>query len=475
MTVKPNIDTVTILRDALRSGQGAKYQRLAEALEHRIADGSLEGGEKLPPHRLLADRLGVTIGTVSRAYSELERTGLVVARVGDGTFVRQRGMERCRDEGFRHAVEEARPYYDMSRNVHIPGDESDLLAQTLRDIATDQDLLAGLTLYMPDAGTPRHRLAGARWLCQEGFRPDAEQVVCTNGGQHGLLCALLALLRAGDTVATEQLTYPGLIGAARVLGIRLLGVAMDADGLVPDALEDLCRTNRVSALYCTPTIQNPTTVVLDAGRRAHIARICREYNLLIVEDETHAMLMEARPPPLSCFAPERTVLISSLSKAVAAGLRAGFLHAPASLVSRLAAAVRLSCWMATPLALEIGARWIEDGTSDRLRRQQVAEIGRRKALVAHLLEGLNHRTHPCSPHFWIEVPEPWRASEIEAELREKNFLVSVAEAFAVGRSAVPQCVRASVSNTSTSDRLLLQGFEALAGALRGGAGQQFAV
>src|SRR5690606_11672627 len=149
--------------------QGAKYQRLAEALEARIIDGTLEGGAKLPPHRALADRLGVTIGTVSRAYAELERTGLVVARVGDGTFVRKRGLERKRDEGFRNFIEEPQQYYDMSRNMHIPGHETDYLAQTLRSFANDPQLLQDLTLYTPDVGLPRYRAAGAKWLAHGDF------------------------------------------------------------------------------------------------------------------------------------------------------------------------------------------------------------------------------------------------------------------------------------------------------------------
>ncbi len=121
MAVKPIIDTVSMLRDELSSGHGAKYTRLAEVMELRILDGSIEGGAKLPPHRSLADRLGVTIGTVSRAYAELERMGLVVARVGDGTFVRQRDLERKRDIGFSNFVEERPEQFDMSRNMHISG------------------------------------------------------------------------------------------------------------------------------------------------------------------------------------------------------------------------------------------------------------------------------------------------------------------------------------------------------------------
>jgi DNA-binding transcriptional MocR family regulator len=471
MAVKPIIDTVSMLREALSSGHGAKYKRLAESMEIGILEGSIESGAKLPPHRNLADRLGVTIGTVSRAYAELERMGLVVARVGDGTFVRQRDQERKRDAGFSNFVEERPEQFDMSRNMHIPGLETSLLAQSLMDLAHDPQTLAELTLYTPDAGLPRYRQAGAQWLAHGDFQPQAEQVLCVNGGQHGLLCTLMALLRAGDSLVTEQLTYPGLITAARMLGIKLLGASMDEEGIIPASLDELCRHNRVTALYCTPTLQNPTTGVMSARRREAIAAICREHNLLIIEDEAHAVLVEDRPPPLSSYAPERTILISSLSKAVAAGLRVGYLHAPVTLIGRISATLRASCWMATPLAMELATNWIEGGIAANLLRQQIAEIGRRKELVQGLLEGLSYRTHPQCPHFWIEVPEPWRASDVEVDLKQKSCLIATAEAFAVGRAAVPQFVRASVSNASHSDQLLLQGFQALAATLRQDIGQ----
>mgnify|MGYP000358381396 CR=1 FL=1 len=98
MAVKPIIDTVSMLRDALSSGHGAKYKRLAEAMELRILDGSIEGGAKLPPHRSLADRLGVTIGTVSRAYAELERMGLVFFTVEE-SFVLPGRLLPCLTRG----------------------------------------------------------------------------------------------------------------------------------------------------------------------------------------------------------------------------------------------------------------------------------------------------------------------------------------------------------------------------------------
>jgi DNA-binding transcriptional MocR family regulator len=465
MTVKVSIAMVSILRDGLTNGQGVKYKRLADAVEKGIAERLIEPGCKLPPHRLLADSLGVTIGTISRAYGELERVGLVVARVGDGTYVRQRGMERPRDVGFRNVSDEPRPFFDMSRNQPIPGQEAHFLSQGLQALAVDPQALQHIGGYTAEAGLLRYRAAGAHWLRHGAFVPSAEQVVCVNGGQHGLLCALMGLLKAGDTLVTEHLTYPGLISVARLLGIKLIGVGMDDEGLDPGALEEVCRHHRVSALYCTPTIQNPTAAVMSVVRREAIAEVCRQNNLLIFEDEAHAVLAQQRPLPLSHFAPERAVLIGSLSKAVSAGLRVGYLHAPQPLIGRLSAAVRGTCWMASPLTLEVASLWIENGIAQQLVGQQIAEISRRKALVAGLLDGVVYKTHPDSPHFWIEVPEPWRASQIAAELKENNYLVATAEMFAVGHGAVPQFIRASVCNSTGDDRLLMQGFEALAAAL----------
>ncbi|AZE49398.1 Transcriptional regulator, GntR family domain [Pseudomonas chlororaphis] len=472
MSVKPVIDTDSIFKNALRDGPGPKYMRLAQGIEQAINNGAIGQGLKLPPHRILADKIGVTAGTVSRAYSELERMGLVMARVGDGTFVRAREQERPRDVGFRNFIEAPDECHDMSRNMHIPGMEATLLARAMAELSGDVERLQELMLYTPDMGIQRHRQAGAQWLAHGDFRSSAEQILCVNGSQHGLLTVLIAMLRAGDTLVTEHLTYPGLISVARFLGIKVLGVEMDEEGLIPASLAEICSINRVSALYCTPTIQNPTTAILSPERRKEIAQICREHNVLIIEDETHGVLMQDRPMPISMYAPERGIIISSLSKGVAAGLRAGYVHVPQALAGRHAAAIRSTCWMASPLPHEIACLWIEDGTARSLLNQQIAEIERRKQAVEKLLQGLTYRTHQYSPHFWIEVPAPWRASEIEYSLRQRNHLISIADAFSIGKGTVPQFVRASVSNASGGDQALHDGFAMLAQVLRHGVNQE---
>lgn len=471
MTVKTIIDIISILKLSLEEGKGLKYLRLAQSLEKAIHAGTIMYGAKLPPHRILADKLGVTPGTVSRAYAELERMGLVIARVGDGTFVRERGQQSSREKGFRNFIDTQVHMNDMSRNMHIPGTESELLARTLTRFAQDRGLLQELMMYTHEGGLARHRQAGAKWLKNGNFIPVPEQVLCVNGSQHGLLSVIMAMLRAGDTLVTEQLTYPGLISISRFLGIKILSIEMDDNGIIPSSLQELCRINKITALYCTPTIQNPTTSVLSVERRREIAKICTEHNILIIEDETHGVLMFDRPPPITFFAPERGIVISSLSKAVSSGLRVGYVHVPASRVDCLSAAIRNTCWMATPLSLEIASEWIENGSAISLLNQQVEEIARRKNLVMEMLQGLHYVTHSLSPHFWIEVPAPWRISEIEHFLRQKNHLIATAEAFHAGKGPTPQFVRASVSNYPAGDDVLLEGFSTLAEALRYGINQ----
>lgn len=464
MSVNKYIAAVTIAAEAITEGR-TRYRAIAEALAHGILSGRIESGSKLPPLRVLADELAVTVGTVNRVYTELERLGLVASRVGDGTYVLNPG-ERVNAGEFENAPGGTPGVIDLSRNAHICGDESELLGNALVSLGGNWRRLAQLNEYLPDTGLPRHREAAVQWIALSGLDVSADQIVITNGAQHALLCAMMATLRKDDLIVSEHLTYPGLAAAARALGIRLSGLAIDAQGLIPEALEETCAQQRVHALYCIPTIHNPTTGTMGALRRHAIAEICLRHNVRIIEDDAHGVLVEKHPPSHAQFAPTHTIVISSLSKAVSSGLRIGFIAAPHSLVGRIASAVRTSCWMATPLVAEIGAGWILDGTAEALCENQRQEIRRRKALLSSVLAGIEARTAEDSFHYWITLPEPWRASELVSLLEERGVLVKPAEAFAVGRIGVPQCVRASISGAD--DRGLLQGFRTLIETVREG-------
>ena len=87
------------------------------------------------------------------------------------------------------------------------------------------------------------------------------------GSQAIIFNALLTLTTPGDIVLTESLTFPGARAAAARLGVRLIGVTMDEEGVLPDALEKACRIHKPKAVYLVPTQQNPTTATLRADRR----------------------------------------------------------------------------------------------------------------------------------------------------------------------------------------------------------------
>src|SRR3954454_16465105 len=211
---------------------GPIYEAIAEDLGKSVAIGQLRPGERLPTHRDLAHRLGVTIGTVTRAYAEAERRGIVEATVGRGTFVRDVPSTAAPREAASGIV-------DLRSNYPALAASAAALSEALSAMAHDPSL-ATLLRYQDHAGLPRHRTAGAQFMSRAGFALPPERVLVTAGGQHAMLTALLTLTQPGDLVLTEELTYHGFKALAQRLRLRLHGVALDDEGLIPEAFETAC-------------------------------------------------------------------------------------------------------------------------------------------------------------------------------------------------------------------------------------------
>ncbi|MCB1759087.1 MAG: PLP-dependent aminotransferase family protein [Gammaproteobacteria bacterium] len=441
----------TIWLPELTEWRGAKYKGIAEAISRDIQQGRLNPDQKLPTHRALADALGVTTGTVTRAYAEAERRGLVYAVVGSGTFVR--GAEAGGRE-WRFTEEQPEGLIELHLNRPLKTDRADLFARAMRALATHPAQINQLLDYQPDIGVEAHRRAICDWLARDGWRPEAEQVVISNGGQHALLVALMALTRAGDTVLAEALTYPGFTAAARQLKLQVRSVAMDGEGILPESLESVCRQTAPRVLFCTPSLQNPTTATMSPARRKAVLEICRRHELIVIEDEVSVGLAEGLPLPLAAFAPERTLLIGSFSKSLAAGVRVGYLVAPVRLQSRLGAAVRASCWMVSPLMVALVCEWIRDGSAQRLLAAQREEIAARMRIALQRLRNFTLSSQPGGLHLWLQLPEPWREDEFVTAAQARGVMVLGASSFCVGRGAVPHAVRISVSAAGNRQQLV---------------------
>ena len=432
---------------------GPKYRAIAEALADDISTRKVPAGARLPTHRDLAWRLGVTVGTVSRAYALAQSWGLIAGEVGRGTLVlpetRLRpsppdGPAREYDRG----LPPDRTFFpglarsgaiELSRN--FPTDErlGEILAGGLRRIA-DPATLAHFVGYQPPNGAELHRQAGVNWLKRFGLDSDADSVIVVNGCQHGLSVAFSALARPGDTVLMETLTWPGAKRLASMLGLRARAVAMDGHGLRPDALDAACRGGRVRLLYTVPTMQNPTTSVMPEDRRREIVAIARAHEVTIVEDDVFGFLAAGAPPPIAAIAPDITVYATSLSKSVTPALRAGYLAGPRSLIPELASVIQSSMIMAPMLGAHLAAELILSGAAADSADRQCKMAADRQALASRLLAGQIIDTHPGASQFWLHLPAQWRTREFVSEAMARGVAVSPGDAFAVEASD-PHAVR----------------------------------
>ncbi|MDN3556816.1 PLP-dependent aminotransferase family protein [Halomonas maura] len=419
---------------------GPRYRRIAEALAEAITSGELAPGEKLPPQRQLADRLGVTVGTVTRAYAEAHRQAWVESRVGSGTYVRRPAGEA--PTTFRAGQPVADGVIDMGMSLPPPHPlRPQGLQRALRTIAEDPVALQAATDYQPEAGSETQRARIAAWQGGLGLPEAPERLVITQGGQHGIHLALQVLAQPGDLVAADALTYPGFVCAAQQAHLRLAAVPMDEDGMDVEALARLCARQAPRVLYVTPDLNNPTGVRLSDERRERLAALAREHDIWLVEDAVQYLPASDRGVALSTLAPERTLHIFSTSKILAGGLRIGSLTVPDPLLERLGAAIRSQSWMVPPLMVEAACRWMEDPASHELLEWQTREIAARQALAQERLAAYAPQGRTNSSILWLPLPAGRRSSEAQALLAQRGVKVSTPEPFCVGSEAAPQALR----------------------------------
>ncbi|MBI4964493.1 MAG: PLP-dependent aminotransferase family protein [Desulfomonile tiedjei] len=439
---------MTIWHPDIHRKNEPKYLAIANSIDEDVHQGRLNPGDRLPPHRDLADLLGVTVGTVTRGYAEAARRGLVRGDVGRGSYI----AVDVRTGDFLTLQEGAGPdFVDLSLAFPPYAQDPDLKAALEKMIRRAH--LQEFLQYQPAAGMTRHREAGVKWVARAGVQVKADDVLICSGAQHALTVILCTLFKPGDRILTEELTYPGLKTLAKMLGLRLEPVEMDADGLIPEALEAACAKEGVKALYTIPNLQNPTAATLSEQRRQQIAEIVKRHDLWIIEDDCYGMTLEDVPRPLFAFAAERTFYIGSLSKTVAAGLRVAFLAAPARTVSHLSSAVTHTIWMSSPIPAEIAAMWIEDGTAESVLRAKREEARKRNAIAETQFAGLRYRSKPTGYFLWLELPDHWNASAFEHEALRHQIAVVGAEQFTVGHASAPAAIRVSLTAPRNREQL----------------------
>lgn len=439
-------------------GGRLKYTGLVDALEQDIQAGIIAAGDRLPPQRSIAEALGVDLTTVTRAFNEAHRRGLIEAQIGRGTFVRDYSIARS---------SKARPAtLDLSMNIPCQPEGVDfqqLLPKGVAAVLANGKGLLNLH-YQDSAGAEPDRQAATRWLRQRIKNADFDRVVVAAGAQSALFSVCELLLSQGDVIATGEFTYPGLKAVAAQMRLVIDPIAMDDEGLLPEDFERTCKIRPPKLLYVIPNIDNPTAATMSEARRAAIVEIARRYGVVIVEDDPYGPLLEAPSRTFADLMPEATWHISTLSKCATPALRIAYVLVPkAGDALQLASVTRAMMLMAPPLMSALASSWIMDGTLAAITAAIRHEARTRQILASSLLSAFNRSANIFGHHLWLRLPGGQRADDLVEAAVRAGVLIVPSSAFAIGKVAT-EAVRISLG--VASDRSELEdGLNQLAGIL----------
>lgn len=423
----------------LSQGSGPIYLRLADHIESAIAEGTLAPGTKLPPQRNLAYDLGVTIGTISRAYSLIHERGLVSGEVGRGTYVNDReatpqspkadspenpfGSTRNSSEVAGHIVMNSTAAPNIGQQQIIGTHITAIMAEHPDDIT---DYTRGFRQSWVDAGT--------RWLSQAGWSPRREGVVSTLGAHAAVMSVMSAMTAPGDRIVFETVSYSQISRAAVLAGRRISVVECDENGILPDDFERVCAQQHPKMIFLMSSAQNPTCATLPLERRKAIADIARRHNVWIVEDNLYGAMRDDGIPLIAELAPDQTFLVGGLSKSVTAGMRGGWVACPPHFAARVRVAHKMLTGGLPFLLTELSARLVNSGDAEDIRRNCVKEIMARETIVKSIFTGLEFNSKPGIAFAWVKLPEPWLSGTFRNAAAKENVFIDDEDEFKTSRT-----------------------------------------
>lgn len=424
------------------------YKSLAEQIASAIQSGKLEPGEKLPPQRDLAYDLEISLQTVSRAYDELRRRGLIQGEVGRGTFVRTRPRPDTMPFGSAPApdsIVEMSIYKPVLESLH-----EDLMKNVLSDLSNDLPTDT-LFSFRPNQGINRHLSSSREWLKLCGVDVERSRILITNGVTQGTTTALLSISKAGGIIATEAVGHHSLTALCVSLGMKLIGLEMDKDGILPESFEQACRNSDISALYLIPNLSNPTAYLMPEERRMEIGKIAKKYKVYIIENDVLGPLVTNKPRHFVEILPELSIYVTSFTKCIMPGLRTGYMVVPPGMLNIVRSRLLVTAWMATPLMAEIASRIVLDGAARKLILWQRRALHERHRMVDQILGHRGITSHVNALHIWLPLTGRWRPDPFTAQAMKQGVAVAPSGPFLIDNEADVRAVRISLGAAEKND------------------------
>ncbi len=301
---------------------------------------------------------------------------------------------------------------------------------------------AAYTNYPGELGHEGLRtLMAQRESDREGVTVAADRISLTNGSMQAVTLVAEALTRRGDAVITEEFTYPGTLSTYRDLGLRIVGIPVDADGMRADALErELTTLARAGTpprfIYTEATYQNPTGTTMPRERRLEILALAKAHDVILVEDNCYGDVTYAPTKPPAFYALDdydRQIYICSLSKILAPGVRLGYFMAPPPLFRRILN--RRHDAGSNTLAASIVAEYLSTGIWRHCAEQNATFQAKRDRLCAalehHLADSCRWSTPEGGLFLWLRLPEDVDRDRLQSLANERGFRYARGRAFQV--------------------------------------------
>jgi len=423
------------------------YLELVRALTAAIHDRTVHPGDRLPSHRELAYRLRITVATVTKAFAVAEHEGLIVSRVGRGTYA------ICFPEKLLDADDRSVEIIDLRANAGMLGDVNNLLNRALGAISRRKSLHS-LLEYHPTLGTLPHRATGSHWMRLRGVKVSVDDVLVCESSREALIAILAMLAGRDQIILTENLNIPGIREAAELFGLRLRGLPTDAEGLRPDTVAAACEEGGVTAIVCSPTMHDPTNTTMGLERRHQIIKIARDFGCVLLENDSSGHLSGDTTPTITQLAPDICVYLCGTYKSVAPGLRVGFIGCPPNLTKPIHQALHSMSWAACALMGELTSVLINDGTGTRLLAMHRKEAGARMRIAAEILKRRDIVPTFPSYHFWLPLPARISASAFSDDLKNRGVLVHPAQDFALNEQSAPNALRVALGGVRDRPKLI---------------------
>ncbi|GHA46234.1 GntR family transcriptional regulator [Amylibacter ulvae] len=426
-----------------------KYKSLLNALQNDIDMGELNPGDKLPPVRDLAWKLGVTPGTVARAYQEGIKSGVLTAQVGRGTFVSEPAPSQGAEHYMQSTMDDIYPL-PVNGQVNLRNTNTTNVGQSaairramikVAETKADQYIFYPDQQYVSDIYEPL-----CDWMKYAGVYTRPDRLIVTNGGQNAVSLAVATILNMETgAIAIDALTYPGIRFAVQAQRGKLVGIETDADGIIPDALARACRKNQIKALFTSANVLNPTTGKMPLERRLQIAEIARKYDVQIVEDDCWGIGAND-VPSFSQICPERGWYLSSISKSISSGVRFGYLLCPDAYFDHAKRLMQSYSFGVSRAVVDIVRELFVSGDAAAVRGAVLNLVQKNVQQTVNILGQWGISWRKDVPFIWLSLPSGWRGSSFAAACERENIIVRAADEFALQNMPVPNGVRIAVNS-----------------------------